>query len=79
MVNYKNLSGKSNVKSYMIGDDYIDVKFNSESKNGYNHYKYTYNSAGRENVEIMKSLALNGKGLNEFINTNVKKSYAQKS
>lgn len=68
---YKNIDGDSGVLEYECGDDYIKVKFSSP-----HIYVYTYASAGRENVEQMKSLALAGNGLNSFINKIVKKMYA---
>jgi hypothetical protein len=38
-------------------------------------YKYTYASAGKENVEKMKVLAIEGKGLSTFIQQHVKDMY----
>jgi hypothetical protein len=38
-------------------------------------YRYSYESAGRENVEEMKRLAVQGHGLNSFINRRVKYLY----
>ena len=73
MDKYKNLSGQSNVSSYEIGDDYIDVIFMDGCV-----YGYTYSSAGHQNIEAMKSLAREGLGLNSFINTYVRKLYAYK-
>ena len=68
MKKYLNINGDSNVKCYEIGTDYIDVIFNGTDKK----YRYSYNSAGKENVENMKKLAEIGNGLNSFININVK-------
>ena len=73
MERYKNLGGDSGVSAYEIGDDYIKVEFNDGSL-----YLYNYGSAGSHNIEHMKTLAVNGRGLNGFINTNVKKKYASK-
>lgn len=73
MIQYKNLGGNSNVHSYEIGNDYIDVMFGGGSK-----YRYTYESAGIENIEKMKQLAKAGQGLNSFINKVVRKLYAFK-
>lgn len=67
---YNNISGTSNISAYNIGDDYIAVMFNNGQT-----YKYTYDSAGEDNVEEMKSLAESGSGLNSFILTNVKDDY----
>jgi hypothetical protein len=73
MENYKNLSGDSGVKAYELGSDSITVEFNDGKV-----YQYTYQSAGRENVESMKKLAVAGKGLNSFISREVKERYAVK-
>ena len=48
---YANLNGNSNVLSFEIGSDYIDVTFGD-----YSTYRYSYSSAGRYNVEEMKRL-----------------------
>ena len=60
---YKNLGGDSNVKGFVIGEEYIDVQFYGTAK----VYRYSYRSAGREKVEEMKKLAKIGKGLNSYI------------
>jgi len=73
MERYKNLSGQSGVAAYEVSPDSIKVQF----KDGH-VYLYTYASAGSGNVEHMKSLAITGSGLNSFINTTVRKSYASK-
>ncbi len=73
---YKNLDGDSGVVGFVISADSITVYF----ERGYNTaYTYNYNSAGRAVVESMKALALGGKGLNAFINTQAKKKYAYKT
>ena len=72
-MNYGNLNGNSGVMNTLIGPDYIDVEFNSGGA-----YRYTKDSVGRENLEIMKNLAINGKGLNGFINKVVYRQYAEK-
>jgi len=78
MTDYKNLSGQSNVARYEIGQDYIIVEFKTKGKDGCDTYKYSYTSAGQDNVEQMKILANQGLGLNSFINTTVKKLYENK-
>jgi hypothetical protein len=70
---YKNLSKVSGVKAYELGSDSITVEFGDGDV-----YRYTYQSAGRENVEQMKKLAVAGKGLNGFISREVKERYAVK-
>lgn len=71
MIIYKNNNGNSNVYSYEIGNDFIDVLFKGSPK----IYRYSYKSAGKDNVETMKDLAKNGSGLNSFINRVVKYLY----
>lgn len=66
---YKDINGDSGVYGYEIGTDYINVQFKDGSV-------YTYLSAGRDKVEIMKVLAESGNGLNSFINRYARKLYA---
>ncbi|MDD5135058.1 MAG: hypothetical protein PHP01_06590 [Phycisphaerae bacterium] len=73
MERYKNINGDSGVANYESGSDYIRVRFNDGSV-----YLYTYGSAGSNNIEEMKKLAVAGTGLNSFINKYVKKRYAKK-
>ena len=70
---YRNLGGDSGVESYEIGSDFIRVQFSDGSV-----YLYTYERPGSQNVEHMKQLAVNGQGLNSFINTTVRYDYARK-
>ncbi|MDR0800206.1 MAG: hypothetical protein LBN01_01570 [Endomicrobium sp.] len=74
MEKYLNSGGNSGVSEFEIGDDYIKVKFENSPKK---IYLYTYNSVGKDNIEKMKKLAEEGRGLNAYINTtnNVKNSY----
>lgn len=71
MQRYLNVDGDSNVEAYDIGIDYIDVKFFKTAR----IYRYSYSSAGQENVEAMKQLAQKGNGLNSFIMRNVRMKY----
>jgi len=73
MERYENLSGDSGVAAYEIGDESVKVEF----RDGH-IYLYTYQSAGRENIERMKDLALAGRGLNTFISKFVRKRYASR-
>lgn len=70
---YKNSGGDSGVSTFEIGDDYIKVQFKDGSV-----YLYNNSSAGSQNIQKMKSLAINGEGLNSFINTHVREKYASK-
>ncbi len=73
MEHYKNINGDSGIDAYEFGADYIRVRFSTGVV-----YLYTYQSAGVENIEHMKTLAKSGAGLNAFINQVVKKRYAQR-
>lgn len=73
MTQYKNFGGNSGVKSFRMGRDNIVIQFRAKVR-----YLYTYLSAGAANVEKMKDLAIQGEGLNTFVNRVVKKSYARK-
>ncbi len=70
---YRNITGNSGVTAYEIGPDYITIEFSDGAV-----YRYTYASAGAENVERMKGLAEAGQGLNTFISTTVSKLYERK-
>lgn len=63
MTSYMNRNGNSNIEAYEIGYDYIDVKFFGT----YKVYRYSYASAGEDNIEEAKLLARQGYGLNSFI------------
>ena len=73
MTEYKNLSGESGILAYEIGDDFIRVQFQDEEI-----YVYTEESTGQEHIEEMKRLAQKGRGLNTYINQNVRKKYDRK-
>lgn len=75
---YKNLSGNSPVQSYEMGDDFITVKF-PPNKAGLTTYIYNYFVTGQENVETMKRLAEDGKGLASFIVQYIGKNYARRT
>lgn len=71
METYQNVNGNSGIAGYKIGDTCIEVEFaDTESV-----YRYSYESAGLKNVEEMKRLAVQGHGLNSFINRRVKYLY----
>ena len=63
MTPYKSKSGKhAGVTAYQTGKDYIRVQFNHTDV-----YTYSYASAGKAAVEIMKQLALRSQGLSTYI------------
>lgn len=70
MERYRNLNGDSGVFTFEIGDDYIKVVFSTGVE-----YTYSNHKAGRLHVENMKRLAIQGAGLNAYINKNVRKLY----
>ncbi len=73
MVRYKNLSGDSGVIAYELLNDGIKVQFIEGTT-----YLYTSKSAGEQNIETMKRLALSGRGLRAFISRTVRYRYAAK-
>lgn len=73
MIRYKNISKNSGVSAYEIGIDYIIVQFIDNRK-----YRYTYQSAGKDNIEEMKKRAEVGKGLSTFISTTIREKFASK-
>lgn len=70
---YQNKSGSSGVASFEISASEIAVRF----KDGWT-YVYSYNHSGMHHVEQMKKLAIEGRGLNSYINRYVGKKFARK-
>ncbi|RZA00391.1 MAG: hypothetical protein EOP11_18375 [Proteobacteria bacterium] len=68
---YKNKA--SGVTGYIIGKDYIKVRFGHAAV-----YTYDYDSASEIRVERMKRLARAGKGLSSYISQVVRGDYARK-
>lgn len=75
METYLNISGKSNIESYEIGNDYIIVQFKTGKER---IYKYNYEKPGQAVVEQMKDLARAGCGLNSYISKYVKSNFYSK-
>lgn len=75
MTPYKNLGGDSGVLEFEITEDAIQVVFASGRCR---NYLYDARRPGKAFVDRMKSLALQGHGLNSFISTVVKSNYARK-
>lgn len=74
MISYKNLNGNSNVKCYNISENYIDIEF-------YNTplvYRYSNVVPGSQFLNELKRLAIQGYGLNSYINKYVKKNYERR-
>jgi hypothetical protein len=70
MEKYKGLEN-GGVSAYQISDDAIILKF----KDG-RIYSYNYVKPGKEQVEEMKKLAINGSGLTTYVNQNVRSNYS---
>ena len=73
MQHYKNQSGNSAIRAYDIYDKSIVIEFRYAGK-----YLYNYDQSGREHVEEMKRLAVEGRGLSTYITQNVRKLFAKK-
>lgn len=73
MTRYPNRSGNSGVVAYALGKDSITLEFDAGGV-----YEYTAASAGRTNIERMKALAAEGRGLAAFVARNVRERYARK-
>jgi len=75
MTRYRNLNGNSNIISYETTEDSIHVVFKSGT-----HRNYLYNQVrpGKDVVDRMKVFAEQGQGLNSYITTTVKSSFAKK-
>ena len=63
MHRYKNLSLNSGVTHYSIGKNFIRIKFKDKPV----VYIYNYSLNGKEHIEEMKKLAVNGRGLSTYI------------
>jgi hypothetical protein len=73
MTPYSNSNGASGVAAHEIRRESIVIEFKHGGK-----YLYDYDTTGREHVEEMKRLALEGRGLATYINRNVRRRYAKK-
>lgn len=73
MERYMSLTGDSGVVAYAVGTDSIVVEFRDGGR-----YRYDYASTGKAEVEEMKRLAVLGRGLATYINTNVRERFAEK-
>lgn len=73
MKRYKNLEGNSGVSFYAMDEDSIAVVFSNGAK-----YLYDHKKPGKRQVEKMKTLAKNGKGLSTYISRYVKDNFAAK-
>ncbi len=70
MTPYRNRNGSSAVDAYALLDDAIIVRFRDGST-----YRYGHLHPGRHHVGQMKSLAMAGRGLGEYIDRYVRDKY----
>jgi hypothetical protein len=75
MTPYKNINGNSNVEAYEIDSDSITVRFMSGKERNYLYGSRRPRSAV---VERMKTLAVQGRGLNSYISTTVRSNFERK-
>ncbi len=71
MEKYQNIKGNSGIEAYELGEHSIKIQF----KNG---AVYLYNNIRLSDgyIEKMKRLALEGEGLNSFVNSKARDKYA---
>ena len=75
MTQYLNIHGNSNIVAYEILEDAIIVEFRSGK---HRYYRYDYSNPGMSAVEEMKKLAIQGHGLNAYINKNARTRYVER-
>ncbi len=73
MERYKNRSGDSGVRAFDLGPGFIRVQFDDGVV-----YVYTDASAGPDHILRMQQLAVDGQGLNGYINQHVRDRYASR-
>lgn len=71
MYHYRNVGGNSSVVAYDTGVDWLLIRFNDSSL-----YLYTTKSTSSEDIEYMRKLANDGKGLNSYVNRRIGNKYA---
>ena len=71
---YENKSKVSGITHFQIGDNFIELKF--ETSNFI--YKYNHVKPGKIHVNEMKELAQNGDGLGTYRNKYVKSYFSKK-
>lgn len=73
MQRYRSIHADSGVTAYEAGVDFIVVEFRDGER-----YRYDYATTGVGEVEEMKRLAAQGRGLATYVNTTVRERYAEK-
>ena len=74
MAPYRNRNGNSGVAAYALLDDGILVRF-VDGKT----YRYGLTQPGRHHIGQMKSLALAGRGLGNYITRYVREKYEERT
>ena len=72
-MHYGNSNGNSGITAFEIQRQAIVIEFRHGGR-----YVYDYDTTGREHVEEMKVLALEGRGLATYINRHVRSRFAMK-
>ncbi len=65
MTSYKNLAGNVGICSYELGEQKISIKFHSRKS-----FLYDTQTSSKDHIDSMKRLAIQGFGLNYYINEN---------
>ncbi|WP_206613194.1 hypothetical protein [Pseudodesulfovibrio sp. S3] len=65
MQKHANRGGDSGIEAFRIESDGICIQYIKAGT-----YTYTVGKLGQDHIDNMKQLALEGEGLNEYINTN---------
>lgn len=73
MQRYSGADRDSGIDAFEAGANFMRVRFIHGGT-----YLYTYRSAGKRHIDNMKVLARVGKGLNTYINDNVRESFERK-
>jgi hypothetical protein len=72
MNRYSNLSGRSGVVAYELGEGFLKVQFRHEPK----IYVYDRTAPGAAHVRKMSKLAIAGEGLSTYISQHVRENFA---
>jgi len=70
---YRNFAGDSPIRYFAVGPSFIRIWF--EDGGG---YEYDHSRPGREHVNAMRRLAMEGRGLATYISRHVRANYARK-
>jgi hypothetical protein len=71
---YHDKSGRSGISRYEIQKSAIILEFKVDGK----RYLYSYVRPGKDHVEVMKVLAIEGRGLTTYVNQHVRENYERR-